>query len=258
MPCMCLVTTKNGTALAALFLFLHILCVFCIFPEGVSAANTPRERVEEAITVIDELLSIPEGIPADLLRDCHGLAIFPNVYKAGFIVGGSYGKGIYVKRNPQTFHWEGPIFLTIGGGSFGWQIGITASDLVLVVMNPRGADAIMHENLGLGGDISVAAGPVGRQFKAGTDITIRSELLAYSRSRGIFAGISLEGTYIHQDYASNETFYGGPYTLTEIMAGGATLPPEGKRLLDFLNARVPAGPSPVGPSGSSHTQRPDS
>ncbi|MEF3168093.1 MAG: lipid-binding SYLF domain-containing protein [Deltaproteobacteria bacterium] len=217
MACMRLVITKNGTDLAALFLFLHILYVFCIFPGGVSAANTSRERVEEAITVIDELL-----------------------------------------RNPQTSHWEGPIFLTIGGGSFGWQIGITASDLVLVVMNPRGADAVMHENLGLGGDISVAAGPIGRQFKAGTDITIRSELLAYSRSRGIFAGISLEGTYIHQDYASNEAFYGSPYTLTEIMAGGATLPPEGKRLIDFLNTRVPAGPSHFGPSGSSHTQRPDS
>ncbi len=254
MPCMRLVTTKNGTALAALFLFLQILC---FFPEGAFAANTSRERVEEAITVIDELLSIPEGIPVDLLKTCHGLAIFPNVYKAGFIVGGSYGKGIYVKRNPQTSRWEGPIFLTIGGGSFGWQIGITASDLVLVVMNPRGVDAIMRENLSLGGDISVAAGPVGRQFKAGTDITIRSELLAYSRSRGIFAGISLEGTYIHQDYASNEAFYGGSYTLTEIMAGSATLPPEGKRLLDFLNARIPAGPSPVEPSGSSHPQRPD-
>lgn len=242
--------TVNTRAIIAVLLAL----ILSFGPLDASFANNgPRKRVEDAVTVLKELIAIPDGIPLELLARCHGLAIFPNVYKAGFIVGGNYGKGLYVKRNPQTSKWEGPIFLTIGGGSFGWQIGVTASDLVLVVMNPRGVDAIMHENLSLGGDISVAAGPVGRQFKAGTDLTIRSELLAYSRSRGIFAGISLEGTYIHQDYASNEAFYGGAYTLTEIMAGGPPLPPEGKRLLDFLNTRVPAAPASSCPSGAART-----
>lgn len=208
-----------------------------VLPEA-TASNGPVGRVKNALIVLKELSSVQEGIPDELLSNCYGLAIFPTVYKAGFIVGGSVGRGLYVRKNPRTRKWEGPLFLSIGGGSFGWQLGIEATDLVIVVMNQRGVDALMHENLSLGGDISIAAGPVGRTFKAATDMTIRSELLSYSRTKGFFAGISLDGTYIHHDYGANETFYGKAYTPTEIMEGRALLQEDGRLLLEYLNSNL--------------------
>jgi lipid-binding SYLF domain-containing protein len=167
------------------------------------------------------------------------LAIFPSVYKAGFVIGGSYGKGIFVVRDPKTKKWRGPTFMTLGGGSLGWQIGVEAKDLVLVIMNERGVKAFLHDNVGLGGDVSVAAGPVGRSLEAGTDITIKTEIYSYSRSKGFFAGISLKGSYLRQDIDANQVFYGKPYTITEIISGNVPVPQQGKLLLDQLNNIIP-------------------
>ena len=140
-----------------------VLTIFVAYPYG-SAANAaePEDVIKNAMTVLTEFLNAPDGgIPDELLARCEGLAIFPRVYKGGFVVGASYGKGLMAVRNPKTGKWRGPAFLQIGSGSFGWQIGVQATDLIMVIMNQKGVNAFFNNNLTLGGDISIAAGPVG-------------------------------------------------------------------------------------------------
>lgn len=218
--------------------------VFTIFsyPYGSAvAAAEPEKVIKDATTVLTEISNAPDGgIPDELLARCEGLAIFPSVYKGGFVVGASYGKGLLVVRNPKTGKWRGPAFLQIGSGSFGWQIGIEATDLIMLIMNQRGINAFFKNNLTLGGDVSVSAGPVGRNLKASTDVTLRAEVYSYSRSKGFFAGLSLEGAYLHHDYKSDEAFYGRILTPGEILSQDAVSAPEqGRRFLEFLDKNCP-------------------
>lgn len=182
-----------------------LLGLFC-FP-GVSEANRQIRKVQSVIDVINEIMGIPEQtIPPSMLADARGIAILPDLLKAGFIVGGRYGSGVICVRFDDK-SWSNPVFITIAGGSLGWQIGAQATDVILVFKTVRSLDAITSGKFTLGADASVAAGPVGRQAEASTDVQLRAEILSYSRSRGLFAGLSIEGASLQIDYKANSSFY---------------------------------------------------
>jgi lipid-binding SYLF domain-containing protein len=171
------------------------------------AASKEVAKVNDAIDVLKEIMAIPEkGIPPALLNNAQGIAIIPGVIKAGFIVGGRYGSGIMVVRDKEG-EWSNPSFVTITGGSIGWQIGAQSTDIILVFRSRRSIDNMMKDKFTLGGDASIAAGPVGRQVEAGTDVQLKAEIVSYSRSRGLFAGLSLEGAALQIDAGANATFY---------------------------------------------------
>lgn len=187
---------------------------------AVEATTAQEQKVLDALAVLREVQSIPDkGIPRELFKTCRAIAVFPSVYKGGFIVGASFGKGVLFARDPSTSTWHGPVFLTIGAGSLGWQFGVKSTDLVLVIMNDRGLEPFLKSSVTLGGEIGVSAGPVGRELEASTDITMKSEIYSYSRSKGFFAGLSLEGAYVAHDYKADEDFWKGPYTPREILTG---------------------------------------
>lgn len=176
------------------------------------AANKYKDedRLKDCGVVLKEILDIPDDIPQGLLDKADCVVVYPSVVKAAFVVGGSYGRGAMTCRRGEKFTglWGAPTMMALEGGSFGFQIGGQATDFVLLVMNEGGARGILAGKVKLGGDASVAAGPVGRDASAETDVTLRSEILSYSRSRGLFAGISLEGSTIRPDNKANEQVYG--------------------------------------------------
>jgi SH3 domain-containing YSC84-like protein 1 len=176
-----------------------------------------NERIQNAGTVVKEILDVPDDIPQDLLDKARCVLVFPSVLKAAFIVGGSYGRGVMVCRTGHDFNgpWGAPAMMALEGGSFGLQIGGEATDFVILVMNNRGADSLLHSKVKLGADAAIAAGPKGRDAQADTDVTMRAEMLSYSRSRGVFAGISLEGSTLRPDNDANKRLYG-----KEVSAGG--------------------------------------
>src|SRR6201997_682375 len=181
-------------------------------PSVARAANKDKDedRLKDCGTVLKEILDIPDNIPQDLLDKADCVVVYPSVLKAAFVVGGSYGRGAMTCRKGQNFtgSWGAPTMMALEGGSFGFQIGGQATDFVLLVMNESGARGILAGKVKLGGDASIAAGPVGRDASAETDATLRSEILSYSRSRGLFAGISLEGSTIRPDNKANKQIYG--------------------------------------------------
>ncbi len=174
-------------------------------------AGTGEEaKVHTSISVIREIMAIPESaIPPGLLQNAYGIAIFPDLFKAGFIVGGRYGVGIMVVRTEDR-SWSNPVFFSIVGPSLGFQIGAQVSDIILVFNSVRSLDSITGGKFTLGVDASIAAGPVGRHAEAGTDVRLRAEILSYSRSRGLFAGVALEGAAMQIDYGANSAFYNAP------------------------------------------------
>jgi len=196
------------------------------------------KRIEEAIDIVDEILTIPEkGIPYDLLMTSKAIALFPNVVKGGFIVGGRFGRGIICAFDDKTGKWSAPAFFTLGGGSFGFQAGVQSIDLILVIMNKKGLEALLKSKVTLGGDISVAAGPVGRRAETSSDLLLRAEITSYSRSRGFFAGVSVDGATIMHDRDANRTFYGNDFSAREILLEGkATPPPAAQNLINKLAA----------------------
>ena len=165
-----------------------------------------EDRLKNAGTVLTEILNIPDDIPQDLLDKADCVVIFPSVLKAAFVVGGSYGRGAMTCRRGENFNgpWGAPSMMALEGGSVGFQIGGQATDFVLLVMNDRGANGILSSKVKLGADASVAAGPVGRNASAETDVSMRAEILSYSRARGLFAGVSLEGSTIRPDNDANQ------------------------------------------------------
>jgi lipid-binding SYLF domain-containing protein len=168
------------------------------------------DRIKNAATVLKEILDIPDDIPQDFLDKARCVIVFPSVVKAAFIVGGSYGRGVMVCRSGKDFSgaWGAPVMMALEGGSFGLQIGGQATDFVILVMNGRGAESVLHSKVKLGADASIAAGPKGRDAQAATDVTFRAEMLSYSRARGVFAGVSLEGSTLRPDNDANRHLYG--------------------------------------------------
>lgn len=201
-----------------------------------------EDRVKDAGRVMTEILNVPDDVPQDLLDKADCVVVFPSVLKAAFIVGGSYGRGVMTCRTGPSFNgpWGAPSMMALEGGSFGLQIGGEATDFVLLVMNDRGASGILSSKVKLGGDASVAAGPVGRSASAETDASMRAEILSYSRARGAFAGVSLEGSTIRPDNDANERIYGQKMSARDIVLRNETSPPPAAaQLLSTLNARTP-------------------
>jgi lipid-binding SYLF domain-containing protein len=184
-----------------------VAALMLLSPLQAGAANKGTSKVNDSIDVLEQIMSIPEkGIPPALLRNAHGIAIIPGVIKAGFIIGGKHGTGIVVVR--ENGEWSNPAFVSITGGSVGWQIGAESTDVILVFKTRRGIDSMLKSKFTLGADAAVAAGPVGRQAGAGTDVQLKAEIYSYSRSRGLFAGISLEGASLQVDDEADDAFYG--------------------------------------------------
>jgi lipid-binding SYLF domain-containing protein len=200
------------------------------------------ERLRNSGTVLKEILDVPDNVPQELLDKADCVVVFPSVLKAAFIVGGSYGRGAMSCRKGENFKgpWGAPTMMSLEGGSFGFQIGGQATDFVLLVMNDRGASGILASKVKLGADASVAAGPVGRDASADTDATLRAEILSYSRARGLFAGVSLEGSTIRPDNGDNQRVYGKKIPAKDIvLSGTVAVPPAAEELISTLDAKTP-------------------
>jgi len=200
------------------------------------------DRLENAGSVLEEIVNIPDDIPQDLLDKAECVVVFPSVVKFAIGLGGSYGRGAMVCRSGEHFTgpWGPPSMMALEGGSFGLQLGGQATDFVLLVMNPRGAKSILSSKVKLGADMAAAAGPKGRDAAASTDVTLRAEILSYSRSRGLFAGISLEGSTLRPDNNANEKLYGKKVTAEEIIREGKVpVPPAGKKMVSLLDKKSP-------------------
>jgi len=195
------------------------------------------DRLQAAVTTFEEIMSVPDkAIPDELLERAHCVVIVPGLKKAGFIVGGKYGKGFISCRNAARTAWSNPAGLRVEGGSVGLQIGVGETDAVLLIMNSAGADRLMQSQFKIGGVAQAMAGPVGRTAQAETDAFVRAEILGYSRSRGLFAGVSLEGSTLRQDLDENHLLYGNRYTTTEIVRGGkGTASPQAAALTRLLS-----------------------
>jgi len=213
------------------------------------AANKEQERLENSGVVLKEVMDVPDNIPQELLEKAECVIVFPSVLKAAFVVGGSYGRGAMVCRTGEHFRgpWGAPAMYALEGGSVGFQIGGQATDLVLLVMNEKGASSILDSKVKLGADASAAAGPKGRDASADTDAYMRAEILSYSRSRGLFAGISLEGSTLRPDNDASADVYGRKITAREIVLNGkASIPPSGQQLVKVLQKNAPHNESAKG------------
>jgi lipid-binding SYLF domain-containing protein len=207
-----------------------------------SGQSDEAKRVENASVVLTEILNIPDNVPADVLDKAECVIVLPSVVKFAFGFGGSYGHGVMTCRrgNDFTGAWGAPSMMTLAGGSFGLQIGGQATDFVLFVMNPRGAGAILSNQVKLGADVAASAGPKGRNLAAATDATMRAEVLSYSRSRGLFAGISLEGSTLRADGEANAKLYGKAIEAKAIvLEGQVPAPASAGGLLATLNTKSP-------------------
>ena len=206
------------------------------------AQKDENNRIRNAGKVMVEILNVPDDIPADLLEKAECVIVLPSVMKAAFIVGGSYGRGVMSCRSGAEFNgpWSAPAMMALEGASVGFQIGGQATDFVLLVMNKRGANSILTSQVKLGGDIAAAAGPKGRNAAASTDVTMRAEVLSYSRSRGLFAGVSLEGSTLRPDGDGQARIYGKGVSAKEIVINSSIhAPASAKLLVSTLNKKAP-------------------
>ncbi|MGA3055391.1 MAG: lipid-binding SYLF domain-containing protein [Candidatus Korobacteraceae bacterium] len=217
------------------------LCMCFVLPAF--AQQKEADRLHESYLVLKAVVGMPDkGIPRDLLNKADCVIVVPSVKKAAFIVGASYGRGVMTCRSGAEFRgpWGAPAFFAIEGGSFGLQIGGQATDFVLLVMNEKGAKSVMTSKVKLGGDASVAAGPVGRATSAETDIVMNAEILSWSRNKGLFAGISLAGSTLRSDDDANKNLYGKDVNAKQIILDKAVkTPPAGKSLVNLLNKTSP-------------------
>lgn len=214
------------STIAPLFYF-SILMLGLILQAAADDGSHEQERIKDSGDVMKELLNSSNGIPTSVLNKSECVIVLPNTKKAGFIVGGSYGRGVMTCRGGEDFigPWSTPTMMQSTGASFGLQAGGQATDFVILVMNDKGARALLKGKLKLGGDASVAAGPVGRDAEAATNAGMSAEMLSYSRSRGVFAGVSLEGSTLAPDGGANENLYGKKVTAEEIVQSGTVAAP---------------------------------
>jgi lipid-binding SYLF domain-containing protein len=212
------------------------------FARGHDEAKKEEDRIANSSAVMAEVLNVPDNIPRDLLDKARCVVVMPSVLKAAFILGGDYGRGTMVCRTGKDFSgpWGAPAMYALEGGSIGFQIGGEATDFVFLIMNDRGANSLLHSRVKLGADASIAAGPVGRTTAADTDAYLRSEILSYSRARGVFVGVSLEGSTLRPDDKANESLYGRPTTANEIVRESeASIPPAADDLVAQLQKVSP-------------------
>ena len=214
------------------------LTLFAWAPRSAAADKDEKEtdRIHNAAQVLKEILDVPENIPQDLLDKARCVVVIPSVVKAAFIVGGSYGRGVMVCRTGREFTgpWGAPVMMALEAGSVGFQIGGQATDFVILIMNNRGVDSLLHNKVKLGADASIAAGPKGRDAQAAVDASFRAEMLSYSRSRGAFAGVSLEGATLRPDNDANRRLYGKDISATDIVTESRVPAPDAARELDAI------------------------
>jgi lipid-binding SYLF domain-containing protein len=212
------------------------------------AANDEREadRVKDAGDVLREILNIPDDIPQDLLDKAECVVVLPSVKKGAFGIGGSYGRGVMICRGGEHYkgRWGAPALYALEGISIGFQLGGQATDFVLLVMNPKGARSLLTSKVKLGADASAAAGPKGRTAEGATDIVMNAEILSYSRNKGLFAGVSLEGSTLRSDGSANEHLYGRKLAAKEIIRGGKVgVPASAHELVSLLDKKSPVNKS---------------
>jgi len=203
-----------------------------------AAGKDEVKRVGAATTVLNEMMRARDrSIPGSILEKAEAIAIFPGVKKAGFVIGGQWGRGIISVRDAETRKWSSPAFLTMTGGSVGAQIGGTEIDVILVIMNRSGVEHLLSNQVKLGGEISAAAGPVGRAGEASTDVQMQAQILSYSRSRGLFAGVTVNGSIIKEDMDANTRFYEKPLSSEDIVFERAGSSPASVGVLKTALAR---------------------
>jgi lipid-binding SYLF domain-containing protein len=223
-------------------LSLFVAAALVALPAQADKKEKEQARLENCGTVLKEILDIPDDIPHDLLDKAECVIVIPSVVKAAFIFSASYGRGAMTCRSGDhwTGPWGAPTMMALEGGGFGLQLGGQATDFVLLVMNPRGAEAILKSKVKLGADAAAAAGPKGRDATAATDVTLRAEILTYSRSRGLFAGVSLEGSTLRPDGDANRRIYGRDASARDIVRKGeVSVPASGQQLVSLLNQKSP-------------------
>ena len=218
--------------------------VFTLFLVSGAWADVSKQRkiLRTSQLVLEEIQKSPDQqIPMNLVSKAKAIIVFPTMLKAGFFVGARYGKGIASVRAEETGEWGPPAFLFTTGGSFGFQFGAQTIDLILLVMSQRGLEGLLNEQLTLGGDIAISAGPVGRHAEASADVFMQGEIYSYSRSKGLFGGVSLKGTIITSDSDANLTYYGHPYTSKEILLTKQVrkVPESGKQFIKIFNHLAP-------------------
>lgn len=208
--------------------FAYALLLFAAASHAVIAqASDEAKRISTAALVLEEIMSAADkSVPHSIMERAEGIAVFPSLIKGGIVIGGQRGRGILSVRDKKSGGWSSPAFLTITGGSIGAQFGAQAIDLVLVINNQRGLEQLVKNQFKVGADAAVAAGPVGRDASASTDIQMRAQILSYSRSRGLFAGVTLNGSTIRQDRDANERFYGTAFRTGQIVFDGLGGAPE--------------------------------
>ena len=223
-----------------------ILACFTLASGALAAADTVSQQLEKSTSVLTEIMGAPDkGIPSDLLDKAVCVGIVPSELSFAIGIGGSYGRGVLVCRKGGTGAWGAPSLFRLGGGSLGLQLGGKSTDVVFIVMNARGAEKLVQDKVRVGGELSAAAGPVGRSGEGATDVEMRAEILSYSRTRGLFAGVSLNGAVIKQDKENNNRLYGRSVTAKEILFGGVMRAPETARGLDrALDKYSPRGGQP--------------
>jgi lipid-binding SYLF domain-containing protein len=200
------------------------------------AESDDEKRLQDAALVFSEVMNTPDrAIPQELLERAHCAVIVPGLKKGAFIVGGKFGRGFLSCRNKNRVGWTAPAAVRVEGGSFGLQLGVSETDVIMLIMNERGAERLLSSKFTIGGDASAAAGPVGRTASADTDATLRAEILTWSRARGLFAGVSLQGATLRQDQDVNKSLYGKPYTNRQIVNSGLAVPTAAAGLLKLLN-----------------------
>jgi lipid-binding SYLF domain-containing protein len=205
------------------------------------AQGKEEDRLRACATVLQEIVNIPDDIPKDLLDKAECVIVFPGVKKVAIGVGGSYGRGAMTCRTGDDFTgpWSAPTLMALEGGSIGFQVGGESTDFVLLVMNDRGATSLLGSKVKLGADASAAAGPKGRTAGASTDVVMQAEMLTYSRSRGLFAGVSLEGSTVRPDNDANTLVYGSQIPARDLVKGTTAVPSAAKPMIDLLNRRTP-------------------
>ncbi len=226
----------------------YLVAVACLTlaAGAVYAANKEQKRLENCGVVMQEVINVPDNIPQELLEKAECVIVIPSVRKLAFGIGASYGRGAMVCRTGEHFRgaWGAPAMYALEGGSIGFQIGGEATDLILLVMNDRGMESILSSKVKLGADASIAGGPKGRDASANTDAWMRAEILSYSRSRGVFAGVSLEGSTLRPDDEASEQVYGHAIKAKDIVRGGHTgVPGSGRHLVNVLQKSAPRNES---------------
>lgn len=221
---------------------LLLTAVLISIPSTLFAQDKEQYRLEDAGRVLQEILNIPDDIPQDLLDRAECVIVLPSVKKFAIGIGGSYGRGAMVCRGGQNFTgpWGAPAMYALEGGNIGFQLGGQATDFVLLIMNPGGARSLLKSKVKLGADAAAAAGPKGRSAQAATDVVMRAEVLSYSRSKGLFAGVSLEGSTLRSDGGANENLYGKKLSAADIITRHAVAAPaSAARLISALNKKSP-------------------